>query len=104
MAGGTIWLLFNAIQAPFAPLGRFCLQNRLPGSEWHTIHRDAGCLPSAARSHRSRKEVGNREMVDIHRSGLVLQHNVEDVLCAVELAREADVPAKTHILNLARTD
>ena len=37
-------------------------------------------------------------MVDI--LSLVLQHNEEDVLCAVELALEAGVPTKTHILNL----
>ncbi len=28
------------------------------------------------------------------------QHDEEDVLCAVELALEAGVPTKTHILNL----
>jgi hypothetical protein len=31
---------------------------------------------------------------------LVLQHNEEDVLRVVELALEAGVPTKTHILNL----
>ena len=45
-----------------------------------------------------RKDGGDREMVDI--LSLVLQHNEEDVLCAVELALEAGVPTKTHILNL----
>ena len=45
-----------------------------------------------------RKEGGDREMVDI--LSLVLQHNEGDVLCAVELALEAGVPTKTHILNL----
>jgi len=45
-----------------------------------------------------RKEGGDREMVDI--LSLVLQHNEEDVLCAVELALDAGIPTKTHILNL----
>jgi hypothetical protein len=31
---------------------------------------------------------------------LVLQHDEQAVLCAVELALEAGVPAKTHILNI----
>jgi hypothetical protein len=33
-------------------------------------------------------------------SGLVLQHDEQAVLAAVELAIEAGVPTKTHILNL----
>ena len=41
---------------------------------------------------------GDREMVDI--LSLVLQHDEQAVLCAVEMALEAGVPAKTHILNL----
>jgi transposase len=41
---------------------------------------------------------GDREMVDI--LALVLQHDEEAVLCAVELALEAGVPTKTHVLNL----
>ena len=41
---------------------------------------------------------GDREMVEI--LALVLQHDEEAVLCAVELALEAGVPTKTHILNL----
>ena len=41
---------------------------------------------------------GDREMVEI--MALVLQHDEQAVLCAVELALEAGVPAKTHILNL----
>jgi hypothetical protein len=31
---------------------------------------------------------------------LVLQHDEEAVLCAVEMALEAGVPTKTHVLNL----
>ena len=31
---------------------------------------------------------------------LVLQHDEQAVLCAVELALEAGVPTKTHVLNL----
>ncbi len=41
---------------------------------------------------------GDREMVEI--MALVLQHDEQAVLCAVELALEVGVPAKTHILNL----
>ena len=37
-------------------------------------------------------------MVDI--LSLVLHHDEDAVLCAVELALEAGVPTKTHILNL----
>ena len=58
-------------------------------------------MPDAFRQlqdHMLRKEGGDREMVDI--LSLVLQHNEDDVLCAVELALEAGVPTKTHILNL----
>ena len=45
-----------------------------------------------------RKEGGDREMVDI--LSLVLHHDEDAVLCTVELALEADVPTRTHILNL----
>jgi len=44
------------------------------------------------------KEGGDREMVDI--LSLVLHHDEDAILCAVELALEAGVPTKTHILNL----
>ncbi|WP_299867217.1 IS21 family transposase [uncultured Roseobacter sp.] len=58
-------------------------------------------MPDAFRQlqdHMLRKDGGDREMVDI--LSLVLQHNEEDVLRSVELALEAGVPTKTHILNL----
>jgi hypothetical protein len=45
-----------------------------------------------------RRQGGDREMVEI--LALVLQHDEQAVLCAVELALEAGVPTKTHILNL----
>ncbi len=45
-----------------------------------------------------RKEGGDREMVDI--LSLVLHHDEDAVLRAVDLALEAGVPTKTHILNL----
>jgi hypothetical protein len=45
-----------------------------------------------------RKPGGDREMVDI--LSLVLHHDEQDVLCAVELALEAGVATKTHVLNL----
>jgi hypothetical protein len=45
-----------------------------------------------------RKPGGDREMVDI--LSLVLHHDEQNVLCAVEMALEAGVPTKTHVLNL----
>ncbi len=43
---------------------------------------------------------GDREMVEI--LALVLQHDEQAALTAVELALEAGAPTKTHILNLLR--
>lgn len=48
--------------------------------------------------HLLQKRGGDREMVDI--LSLVLQHDEQAVITAVELALEAGVPTKTHILNL----
>ena len=61
-------------------------------------------LPEAFRvlqHHLLKHPGGDREMVEI--LALVLQHDEEAVLCAVEMALEAGVPTKTHVLNLART-
>ena len=58
-------------------------------------------MPEAFRKLQSlmlRKPGGDREMVDI--LSLVLQHDEQAVLCAVEMALEAGVPTKTHVLNL----
>jgi len=58
-------------------------------------------LPSAFRQlqdHMLRKPGGDREMVDI--LALVLQHDEQAVLTAVELAMAEGVPTKTHVLNL----
>lgn len=58
-------------------------------------------LPPAFRSvqqHLLKRPGGDREMVEI--LALVLQHDEQAVLAAVELALEAGVPTKTHILNL----
>jgi transposase len=58
-------------------------------------------LPEAFRrlqGHLRNRPGGDREMVEI--LALVLQHDEEAVLCAVELALEADLPTKTHILNV----
>ena len=58
-------------------------------------------MPDAFRrlqGHLLKRLGGDREMVDI--LSLVLQHDEQAVLCAVEMALEAGVPAKTHILNL----
>jgi transposase len=58
-------------------------------------------LPPAFRQlqdHMVRKPGGDREMVDI--LALVLQHDEQAVLAAVELALSEGVPTKTHILNI----
>jgi transposase len=48
--------------------------------------------------HLLRRVGGDREMVEI--LALILLHDEQAVLCAVELALDAGVPTKTHILNL----
>ena len=45
-----------------------------------------------------RRAGGDREVAEI--LALVLQHDEKAVLCAVEMALEAGVPTKTHVLNL----
>ena len=58
-------------------------------------------LPPAFRQlqdHLLRKPGGDREMVDI--LALVLQHDEQAVLTAVELSLSEGVPTKTHVLNL----
>jgi transposase len=58
-------------------------------------------LPAAFRQLQDqmlRRPGGDREMVDI--LALVLQHDEEAVLTAVELALSEGVPTKTHVLNL----
>jgi hypothetical protein len=58
-------------------------------------------LPEAFKSlqsHLLKRPGGDREMVEI--LPLVLQHDEQAVLCAVEMALSAGVPTKTHILNL----
>jgi transposase len=45
-----------------------------------------------------RRPGGDREMVEI--LALVLQHDEQAVLCAVELALEAGVATKTHVINV----
>jgi len=58
-------------------------------------------LPEAFRllqDHMLRKSGGDREMVDI--LALVLHHDEQAVLTAVELALAEGVPTKTHVLNL----
>ena len=49
-------------------------------------------------SHLLSKPGGDREMVEI--LALVLHHDEQAVLTAIEMALEAGVPTKTHILNL----
>jgi hypothetical protein len=48
-----------------------------------------------------RQHGGDREMVDI--LSLVLHHDEQAVLRAAEMALQAGVPTKTHVLNLATT-
>ncbi len=58
-------------------------------------------MPEAFRrlqGHLLRRLGGDREMVEI--LALVLQHDEQIVLQAVEMALEAGVPTKTHVLNL----
>jgi transposase len=58
-------------------------------------------LPKAFRQlqdHMLRKPGGDREMVDV--LALVLHHDEQAVLAAVEMALAAGVPTKTHVLNL----
>lgn len=58
-------------------------------------------MPDAFRrlqGHLLKRPGGDREMVDV--LSLVLQHDEQAVLSAVELALEAGVPSKTHIINL----
>ena len=58
-------------------------------------------LPAAFRTlqqHMLKTSGGDREMVEI--LALVLQHDEQAVLAAVEMALEAGVPTKTHVLNL----
>lgn len=58
-------------------------------------------LPPAFRQlqdHMLRKPGGDREMVDI--LALVLHHDEQAVLTAVELSLTEGVPTKTHVLNL----
>ena len=58
-------------------------------------------MPQAFRQlqgHLLRRAGGDREMVEI--LSLVLQHDEQAVLCAVELALEGGVPTKTHVLNI----
>ena len=45
-----------------------------------------------------RRPGGDREMVDV--LSLVLHHDEQAVLCAVDMALKAGVPTKTHVLNL----
>ncbi len=57
-------------------------------------------MPDALRAlqgHLLKRPGGDREMAEI--LALVLHHDEQSVLCAVQLALEAGVPAKTHILN-----
>ena len=81
--GGTIWRSSSASRAPCA------MERPSPN-----------CRPPCGLCNSACSETpgGDREMVEI--LALVLQHDEQTVLAAVELALEADAPTKTHILNL----
>jgi transposase len=91
--------------------------HHLPGRtiyDWHhylaVIQRKPGALRNGApfarmpeafrllQSHLLKRPGGDREMVEI--LALVLQHDEQAVLTAVELALEGGVVSKTHILNV----
>jgi hypothetical protein len=91
--------------------------HHLPGRtiyDWHhylaVIQRKPGALRNGApftgmpeafrllQSHLLKRPGGDREMVEI--LALVLQHDEQAVLAAVELALEGGVASKTHILNV----
>lgn len=58
-------------------------------------------LPDAFRTlqqHLLKKPGGDREVADI--LALVLQHDEQAVLSAVDMALKSNVPTKTHVLNL----
>ena len=58
-------------------------------------------LPNAFKrlqQHLLKRPGGDREMAEI--LALVLQHDEQAVLCAVEMAVNDDAPTKTHVLNL----
>jgi hypothetical protein len=82
MTGTTIWLSFSASRRP---------------AQWRAIPRDARSLPAVA-GPTAQAAGGDKEMVEI--LSLVLHHDEQTVLCAVELALEDSVPTKTHILNI----
>jgi hypothetical protein len=67
------------------------LRNGAPFAEWPEAF-------GQLQSHLLKRPGGDREMVDI--LALVLQHDEQTVLAAVELALEDGAPAKTHILNV----
>ena len=97
--------------------GRIIARSHLPGRiiyDWRhylaVIQRKPGALRNGApfaempdafrqlQGHLLKRPGGDREMVEI--LALVLQHDEQAVLCAVELALEAGVPTKTHVLNI----
>ena len=80
------------------------------GHYFAVIQRKPGALRSGApflelpfpfrqlQDHMLRRPGGDREMVDI--LALVLHHDEQAVLAAVEMGLAAGVPTKTHVLNL----
>ena len=94
MTGATIWQSFSASPGRCAVSG-----------ERHRFERAANApfleMPEPFRKLQAkmlRQPGGDREMVDI--LSLVLHHDEQAVLRAVEMALQAGVPTKTHVLNL----
>ena len=94
-AGGIIWLSFNAGPRNCA-MGAHS-QNCQRRSDSCRITCCGDQVETASLSAMQASPVGQR-MVDI--LALVLHHEEQAVLTAVELALEAGVPTKTHVLNL----
>ena len=67
------------------------LRNGAPFAEMPEVFRQL-------QGHLLRRPGGDREMVEV--LALVLQHDEQVVLRAVELALDAGVPTKTHVLNI----
>jgi hypothetical protein len=66
-------------------------------AQWRAVRRTAAGLPGSTTAHAQDARRRPRDGRDL---ALVLQHDEQAVLAAVELALEAGAPTKTHILNL----
>jgi hypothetical protein len=107
--GDSDWRARYSVE-PRPASGRILTRHEASPSRLAVIQRKPGALrngapfaelPPAFRTLQQRMlktRGGDREMVEI--LALVLQHDEQAVLTAVELALEAGAPIKTHILNV----